>query len=46
MKLPRSRGPYCPEVSDKTTIVMENATPATPIMEPEMVESKERAPSG
>ena len=46
MKLPSTRGPNCDDASESATTSTENVTPATVIMEPAMVESTPRAPSG
>ncbi len=46
MKLRSRRGPNCDEASVSATMVMENTTPATVIIEPAIVDSSERAPSG
>ena len=42
----RSRGPNCEDASDSATRRIENVTPATVIMEPAIVDSSARAPSG
>lgn len=46
MKFTSRRGPNWEDVSDSATMVTENETPATVIMEPARVESSVRAPSG
>gem|GEM_PF-5337807 len=46
MKLRTRRGPNWLEVRLNTTMVRENTTPATVIMDPAMVESTARAPAG
>ena len=45
-KLRRRRGPNCCEASVSATMVIENVTPATVIIDAAMVDSTARAPSG
>mgnify|MGYP006201691285 CR=1 FL=1 len=45
-KFRNSRGPNCCEARVSATMVIEKATPATVIIDPAMVESTSRAPSG
>ena len=46
MKLRRRRGPNWDDASVRATIVIENATPATVIMDPAIAASVARTPSG
>jgi hypothetical protein len=45
MKLPSTRGPYWPEASERTAMVMEKVVAATVMTEPPMTDSAARAPS-
>ncbi len=46
IKLRNKRGPNCEEASVNETMVMEKTTPATVMVEPAIVASTLRAPSG